>query len=45
MISQRERMIKLLKLSEFGFNGKVINSINISHLFDGKMISREREWD
>ena len=35
----------LLNLREFGFNKKVINSINISRLFDRKMMSWEREWD
>ena len=48
MISQREREREndwLLNWKQFGFNGKVNNSINISRLFDGKMMSWEREWD
>ena len=52
MISQRERERDrerqrerdwYLNWKQFGFNGKVINSINISCLFDGKMMSWERE--
>ena len=46
MISQREREREndwLLNWKQFGFNGKVINSINFSRLFDGKMMSWERE--
>ena len=46
MISQREREREndwLLNWKQFGFNGKVNNSINISRLFDEKMMSWERE--
>ena len=46
MISQREREREndwLLNWKQFGFNGKVNNSINISCLFDEKMMSWERE--
>ena len=46
MISQREREREndwLLNWKQFGFKGKVNNSIKISRLFDEKMMSWERE--